>query len=62
MFINLVVIALNFVAPVAAPRDQAACLKRIVRLTRLWCRDAGESRVAGGHQALPWKRRSKNKA
>ena len=60
MFSNLVVIALNFVAgelrllpPAAAlgrplpSRDQAACLKRVVKLTRLWCRDAGETRVDG---------------
>ena len=59
MFSNLVVIALNFVAgelrlpaPVAAlwrcpSRYQTACLKRVVRHTRVWCRDAGATRVAG---------------
>ena len=60
MFSNLVVIALNFVsgelklpAPVAAlgrppSRAQTTCLKRVVRLTTMWCRDDGEARVAGG--------------
>ena len=61
MFSNVVVIALTIVAGelrlpalVAAlgrppSRAQTTCLKRVVRLTSLWCRDVGETRVAGGH-------------